>query len=120
MGMDEDTRWAPGEDTSWRSSAACTGENAVYFFAPSHFERKPEKDYREGHARALCRDCPVRVTCLEYSFAVGETHGIWGGLNELERRRLARRRAAEAAAMSPAPPAPAPLPAPLAARIATA
>jgi hypothetical protein len=64
----------------------------------SHFERKPEKDYREGHARALCRECPVRETCLEYSLAIGETHGIWGGLNELERRRLARRRAADAAA----------------------
>src|SRR5436190_21744510 len=98
MGMVEDTSWRPGEDTSWRSSASCTGENAVYFFAPSHFERKPEKDYREGHARALCRACPVRVTCLEYALAVGETHGIWGGLNELERRRLARRRAAEVAA----------------------
>ena len=88
MGMVEDTSWRPGEDTSWRSSASCTGENAVYFFAPSHFERKPEKDYREGHARALCRDCPVRVTCLEYALAVGETHGIWGGLNELERKAL--------------------------------
>jgi Transcription factor WhiB len=40
----------------------------------------------------------VRVQCLEYALAVGETHGIWGGLNELERRRLARRRAAEVSA----------------------
>ena len=89
-------------DDGWRSRAQCTGENAVYFFAPSHFERKPEKDFREGHARALCRACPVRDVCLEYSLAVGETHGIWGGLNELERRRLARRRAAETAPVAPA------------------
>jgi WhiB family redox-sensing transcriptional regulator len=83
-------------DTTWRSSAACRERDAAVFFAPSHFERKPEKDAREGAARRICGDCPVRTVCLEYSLAVGETHGIWGGLNELERRRLARRRAADA------------------------
>ena len=86
------------DDSTWRAEAACKGESAVYFFAPNHFERKPEKDFREGRARALCRGCVVRQQCLEYALAVGETHGIWGGLNELERRRLARRRAAEVAA----------------------
>ena len=87
----------PVDDSSWRADAACKGESASYFFAPNHFERKPEKDFREGRARSLCRGCPVRQLCLEYALAVGETHGIWGGLNELERRRLARRRAAELA-----------------------
>jgi WhiB family redox-sensing transcriptional regulator len=100
------------QDESWRSRAGCTGENAVYFFPPSHFERKPEKDYREGHARALCRECPVRVVCLEYALRVGETHGIWGGLNELERRRFARRRAADAGAAASVP-LPPPLPTPV-------
>ena len=28
------------DDTTWRAAAECRGENAVYFFAPSHFERK--------------------------------------------------------------------------------
>jgi hypothetical protein len=28
------------EDSTWRSRAECRGDNAVYFFAPSHFERK--------------------------------------------------------------------------------
>jgi WhiB family redox-sensing transcriptional regulator len=90
------------DETSWRADAACKGESAVYFFAPNHFERKPEKDFREGRARSLCRACPVRQQCLEYALAVGETHGIWGGLNELERRRLARRRAAEVPGTVPA------------------
>ena len=79
----------------WRANAQCRRDNAVYFFAPPHFERKEEKDAREGAARALCRACPVQVECLEYSLAVQEPHGIWGGLNELERRRLQRKRAAE-------------------------
>jgi WhiB family redox-sensing transcriptional regulator len=41
----------------------------------------------------------VQRECLEYSLAVQEPHGIWGGLNELERKRLQRKRAAEVAAM---------------------
>ncbi len=85
------------DDTSWRARAECRGDNAVYFFAPNHFERKPEKDVREGNARALCRRCRVQEDCLDYALTVGEPHGIWGGLNELERKRLLRRRQAETA-----------------------
>ena len=80
----------------WRASAECRGDNASFFFAPPHFERKAQKDAREGVARALCRACPVQIECLEYSLAVQEPHGIWGGMNELERRRLQRKRAVEA------------------------
>jgi WhiB family redox-sensing transcriptional regulator len=89
------TTATPSEPT-WRGRAECRRDNAVHFFAPAHFERKDEKDYREGQARALCRSCPVQKACLEYSLTVMEPHGIWGGLNELERRRLLRKRAAEA------------------------
>ena len=80
---------------SWRAEAACRAVSAVHFFAPAHFERKPEKDAREGAARALCRACPVQKDCLEFALMVQEPHGIWGGMNELERRRLTRKRAAE-------------------------
>ena len=79
----------------WRADAQCRRDNAVHFFPPAHFERKPEKDAREGAARALCRTCPVVRECLEHSLTTSEPHGIWGGLNELERRRLLRKRAAE-------------------------
>ena len=40
----------------------------------------------------------MQPQCLSYSLTVAEPHGIWGGLNELERRRLLRKQAAEAAA----------------------
>ena len=82
------------QDVSWRVRGRCRGDSAVHFFAPPHFERKPEKDAREGRARALCAACPVRQECLDYALTVHEPHGIWGGLNELERRRLLRRRSA--------------------------
>ena len=79
-------------DIVWRSRAACRQEAAEHFFAPARLERKPEKDIREGVARSLCNSCLVKTECLEYSLAVREPYGIWGGLNELERRRLLRRR----------------------------
>jgi WhiB family redox-sensing transcriptional regulator len=81
------------DEPSWRVRAKCRGDNAVFFFAPPHFERKDEKDAREGAARALCNACPVRQDCLDYAMEVQEPHGIWGGLNELERRRLRKRSA---------------------------
>ncbi|HVF06095.1 MAG TPA: WhiB family transcriptional regulator [Frankiaceae bacterium] len=79
---------------TWRGAALCRGDDAVHFFAPNHMERKPEKDLREAKARALCASCPVRERCLDHALEVGEPHGIWGGLNELQRRRLLRRRSA--------------------------
>jgi WhiB family redox-sensing transcriptional regulator len=82
------------DETMWRVGALCRGDNAVYFFAPNHLERKQEKDTREGAARAICARCPVHEACLEYALDVGEPHGIWGGLNELQRRRLLRRKTA--------------------------
>jgi WhiB family redox-sensing transcriptional regulator len=82
-------------EPAWRGAAECRKDNAVHFFAPAHFERKEEKDLREGQARALCRACPVQVACLEYALSVQEPHGIWGGLNELERRAVRKRAAGE-------------------------
>lgn len=86
----------------WRAYAECQTDNATYFYAPAHFERKPEKDLREGIARSLCRQCKVRQHCLDYSLKVSESHGIWGGLNELERKRLLRRMRNDAAAAAAA------------------
>lgn len=82
--------YGPGE-ADWRSGAVCCDKNATYFFPPGHFEPKPEKDAREAVARSLCGTCPVRVECLSYALRAGESHGIWGGLNELQRARLRRR-----------------------------
>jgi WhiB family redox-sensing transcriptional regulator len=83
--------WNPAED--WQHDAACRGQDAVYFFAPNYFERREEKNAREAVAKSFCLRCPVRDVCLEYALAMREAHGIWGGLNEMERRRLLRERA---------------------------
>jgi WhiB family redox-sensing transcriptional regulator len=82
-------------DTEWTAEASCRRADAVHFYPPSSGERRDEKRRRENAARVLCGRCPVKAACLDYSLTVQEPHGIWGGMNELERRRLLRKRAAE-------------------------
>ena len=78
---------------AWQARAACRGPQATVFFPPTHSERKEEKAARETRAKAICRTCVVRGECLEYAIQIREPHGIWGGLNEVERKQLAERRA---------------------------
>jgi WhiB family redox-sensing transcriptional regulator len=75
-------------DEAWQLKAACRGPQAAVFFPPSTFERKDEKLERESRAKDICRTCPVKNPCLEYSVRIREPHGIWGGLNEAERKQL--------------------------------
>ncbi len=76
------------EDELWQTKAACRGPQAEAFFPPQHFERKADKREREKHAKAICASCPVRRPCLQYALDIGEAHGVWGGLNESERKSL--------------------------------
>ena len=73
---------------TWRARAACRGPETGLFFPPSNTERRDDRERREARAKAICRECPVRRDCLDHTLQVGESHGIWGGLNETERRGL--------------------------------
>ena len=75
-------------DEAWQVRAACRGPQASVFFPPAQFERKDEKLAREERAKAICRTCPVCEPCLAYALRIREPHGIWGGMNELERRAM--------------------------------
>lgn len=68
----------------WRAKAACRGCDTGIFF--------PLTDEAAEPAKAICASCPVREECLEYALATRQDDGVWGGLTELERRRLRRRR----------------------------
>lgn len=72
----------------WRFRAACRGPHASVFFPPPQFERKNEKIERERRAKEICMGCRVREDCLDYALRIREPHGIWGGLNENERKAL--------------------------------
>lgn len=82
----------PVEDL-WQIKGSCRGPQAAVFFPPTSFERKDEKDEREERAKAICATCPVQRACLDYALRIREPHGIWGGLNELERKQLLARTA---------------------------
>lgn len=75
----------------WQRKAACKGPQSAMFFPPAHFERKEDKERRERSAKTICSQCSVRGDCLDYAIEIREPHGIWGGLNENERRVLIAR-----------------------------
>jgi len=79
------------DDLQWQQAAACRGENAATFYPPPFFERKDLRIARENLAKSICADCSVKQACLGYAMRTAEPHGIWGGLNEAERRDVRNR-----------------------------
>ena len=79
--------------TAWQAKAACRGPQAAVFFPPPQFERKHERAEREMRAKQICESCAVISDCLNYALDIREPHGIWGGLNESERRVILESRA---------------------------
>jgi WhiB family transcriptional regulator, redox-sensing transcriptional regulator len=73
---------------SWERQAACRGSAAGLFMPPIGRESADERQLREQAATHICTRCPVRSECLEYALRVQEPIGIWGGLNEAERRQI--------------------------------
>lgn len=73
---------------AWQRQAGCKGALAEAFFPPVRVETKAERDCREARAKNVCAACAVTEECLEHALKTGEAHGIWGGLNEVERRAL--------------------------------
>ena len=62
--------------------AQCIGMPNLFF--PAESERPRAKEKREKVAKDICETCSVVSQCLDYGNANKE-HGIWGGLNEVER-----------------------------------
>ena len=78
---------------TWQLRAACRGPESTLFFPPTVSERKEEREARELKAKSICSTCAVQRSCLDYALDIREPHGIWGGLNEHERRELLAARA---------------------------
>ena len=76
---------------TWQGKAACRGPESALFFPPSWPERRDEKSDRETRAKSICASCGVRSLCLQFALDIKEQHGIWGGLNEAERRHIQAR-----------------------------
>ena len=74
----------------WTDAAACRNSEGALFYPADSAERKEDRLERELVAKRICASCGVREECLEAALARHESYGIWGGLNEFERRALTR------------------------------
>lgn len=74
----------------WSGNAACRGSEGSLFYSADTAERKEDRLEREQMAKRICAGCAVREECLAAALDRHESYGIWGGLNEFERRSLAR------------------------------
>lgn len=81
------------EDNTWMLAARCRG------YAPGEFF--PSDGTGVEQAQRICKDCSVRVECLEYALLQRIDHGVWGGCSERERRRILKRRRDAASATAP-------------------
>ncbi|MEU2227597.1 MULTISPECIES: WhiB family transcriptional regulator [unclassified Streptomyces] len=77
-----------GDLWEWQLSAACRGMDSSVFYSPAN-ERGRRRRAREERARQVCAGCPVREQCARMALATGEPFGVWGGLSEADRNRLA-------------------------------
>ncbi|MFI6296690.1 WhiB family transcriptional regulator [Nonomuraea sp. NPDC050790] len=55
----------------------------------------PAKGVSTRPAKGVCGACEVRHQCLAYALDHDIQFGVWGGLNEQERRRARRRPTSE-------------------------
>ena len=67
---------------SWYSDAACKKY-------PTHWWYMYDK-LKDRFAKKICNTCPVKAECLQYALQNEET-GVWGGLNDNDRRMLVRK-----------------------------
>lgn len=69
---------------TWVTEARC-GDNPELWFSSDAIEKDVARD--------ICRSCPVILQCRNYAIDNGITDGIWGGLDNLGRRRWKARTA---------------------------
>ena len=74
---------------TWRSRSACLNEDPELFFPIGTTGPAVEQTAR---AKAVCGTCDVVAECLEWALESNQDAGVWGGLNEDERRTLRRQR----------------------------
>jgi WhiB family redox-sensing transcriptional regulator len=72
------------EDREWMIDGACTGEPPSLFY--------PTQGHVPARAKDICRGCPVKEKCLDYSIEIRDWEGVWGGVPGRKRRAIAQAR----------------------------
>ena len=69
----------------WLKRAKCRGLDPELFFPVGTAGPAVEQAQK---AKSVCALCPVRAECLSWALESGQAYGVWGGLDEDERREL--------------------------------
>lgn len=82
--QDESALDADFDPDDWHASAECTRTDPEAFFA--------EDAHTTDFAKRVCAECPVRVLCLSEALKQASdgdrVWGVWGGLEERDRKKL--------------------------------
>jgi WhiB family redox-sensing transcriptional regulator len=82
----------------WLERALCIDEDPELFFPVG---TTGPAIPQIAAAKQVCLRCPVRVTCLDWALDTSQDAGVWGGLDEEERRTIRRARRREAQPLAP-------------------
>jgi WhiB family transcriptional regulator, redox-sensing transcriptional regulator len=77
----------PASDDDWRHVSRCAHASPDDFFPVGH---GPAAQRQVARAKQVCAECPVRRPCLAWALDHDVREGVFGGLDEDERRVLAR------------------------------
>lgn len=78
-------------DYTWRNQAICRDTDPDLFFP---IGTTGHALVQIDRAKEVCEVCPVKNDCLEYALETNQDSGIWGGLDEEQRRNIRRQAAA--------------------------
>jgi WhiB family redox-sensing transcriptional regulator len=80
----EETWLADDRDRTWMADGTCrTGKYDPELWYP--LKQTP------AYVAAICQACPVQLRCLNYAWANGILHGVWGGMSADARYAWMRR-----------------------------
>lgn len=68
------------DEWAWQDRALCAETDPAAFF--------PKPPATTETAKRVCRACEVRAQCLDFAVRNGIPFGVYGGLDERERRAL--------------------------------
>lgn len=69
----------------WSDRAACLSAEPEQFFPVGG---AAAADWETAAAKQVCGHCAVLLECRDYALSTRQPFGVWGGLDEEERRAL--------------------------------
>ncbi|MDV5145886.1 WhiB family transcriptional regulator [Streptomyces sp. SBC-4] len=80
------------QNLNWRDHAMCRGQDPELWFPRS---TNGQNVAQAEDAKKICRSCPVAIACAQWAIERRSMEGIWGGLGEKQRLRIARAASAD-------------------------